>query len=151
MASRSARRKRVFISFDYDQDRNYRYLLAALKANPRSPIDFDDLTPGQVKTTNPSRVKAVLTTRIRRATHTLVIIGPCINAYHPDSAKIGTRNWQWWEIEKSKAEGNGLIAVKIEPEYPTPDPLVGADATWVLSFEVDAILKALNGTEDGPS
>jgi hypothetical protein len=150
MASRSGCRKRVFISFDYDHDRNYRFLLSALKENPRSPIDFDDLTPGQVKTTNPSRVKAVLTTHIRRATDTLVIIGPNINAEHPDSAHIGTRNWQWWEIEKSKAEGKGLIAVKIEPAYPTPDPLVDADATWVLSFEVDAILKALNGGEGGP-
>src|SRR5690606_16991256 len=88
-------RKRVFISFDYDHDRNYRYLLSALCANPRSDLDFDDLTPEEIDTSDVGRVKAVLTRKIRDATHTLVIVGAHANSYHRDSAKIGTRNWQW--------------------------------------------------------
>ncbi len=38
-------KKKVFICFDYDHDKNYRYLLKALAANAESEIDFEDLTP----------------------------------------------------------------------------------------------------------
>lgn len=144
MLYRSSARKRIFISFDYDHDRDYRYLLNALKSNPQSAIDFDDLTPGEIDTTDVGRVKAVLTTKIRNSTHTLVIVGKYANTEHKDSAKIGTRNWQWWETEKTKSEGKGLIAVKIEASNQTPDPLYNAGAKWAMSYNVAAILKAID-------
>ena len=92
--------KRVFISFDYDHDRNYRYLLKALAANGRIDLDFDDFTPEAIESSDVSRVKAVLTQKIRQATHILVIVGAHANSYHPDREAIGERNWQWWEIKK---------------------------------------------------
>jgi len=67
-------KKRIFISFDYDNDRNYRYLLKALAANPRSDIEFEDLTPEEIQSYDVGRIKAALTLRIRKSTHTLVII-----------------------------------------------------------------------------
>ncbi len=137
-------RKRIFISFDYDHDRNFRYLLAALKENSQSPIDFEDITPSEIDTNDVGRVKAVLTTKIRNSTHTLALIGKHANDRHKNSEKIGTRNWQWWEIEQSKAERKKLIAVKIEPTNPTPDPLYNAGAKWAMSYNVPAILKAIN-------
>jgi hypothetical protein len=137
-------RKRVFISFDYHNDKHYRYLLTALKENTRSPIDFDDTTPDEIDTDSVDRIKAVLTTKIRNSTHTLVIVGAHANDRHKDSAKIGTRNWQWWEIEKSKDEGKGLIAVKIEKSNESPEPLLNAGATWAMSFTVEGILDAIN-------
>ena len=137
-------KKRAFISFDYDNDRNYRYLLSALKSNPQSAIDFDDLTPGEIDTSKVDRVKAVLTTKIRNSTHTLVIVGEQANTRHRDSVAIGTRNWQWWEIEKSKSEGKGLIAVKIKSTNASPDPLLNSNAKWAMSYNVEAILKAIN-------
>lgn len=106
-------RKTVFISFDWDNDRNYRNLLTALNANPANEVDFEDSTPGAIDTKDVGRVKAVLTTQIRAASHTLVLIGKEANKRHSDSEKIGTRNWQWWEIEQSKAEGKKFIAVKL--------------------------------------
>ncbi len=137
-------RKRIFISFDYDHDKNYRYLLTALKENTSSPIDFDDTTPDEIDTNDIGRVKAVLTTKIRNSTHTLVIVGKHANAPHKDSAKIGTRNWQWWEIEQSKADRKGLIGVKIERANDSPTPLLNAGASWAGSFNIEAILKAIN-------
>ena len=97
--------------------------MTALSENPRSAIEFDDCTPGEIQSYNIDRIKAVLTAKIREATHTLVIIGKHANSYHPDSQKVGERNWQWWKIKKSHEEGNGFIAVKIESTKPTPDPL----------------------------
>jgi hypothetical protein len=141
--SMSSRRK-ICISFDWDNNRSYRYLLSAWLANPKNPLDLEDLTPGAIDTNDVSRVKAVLTTQIRAATHTLVLIGAYANTTHKDSAKIGTRNWIWWEIEQSKAEGNRLVAVKLKSDNPTPDPLYNSGAKWAMSFTQDAIIKAVN-------
>lgn len=137
-------RKRICISFDYENDRNYRYLLSALKENEQSSVDFEDLTPSEIATDSVARVKQVLTTKIRAASHMLVIVGKHANQWHDDSDEIGTRNWQWWEIEAAKKEGTGLIAVKIDRSNPTPDPLLNAGATWAMSFTVDAIVKAID-------
>ncbi len=136
--------KRIFISFDYDHDKQYRYLLSALKENPRNDLEFDDLTPGEIGTSDIGRVKAVLARHIRDATHTLVVVGAYANTAHADQKEIGERNWQWWEVKRSIEEGNGLIGVKIKKEYESPTPLLNADATWAMSFTVDAIISAVD-------
>ncbi len=140
----SAARKKICISFDWHYDRDYRNLLSAWNASANNPVDFIDLTPGAINTDEVDRVKAVLTTQIRQATHTLVLVGAHANDWHKDSAKIGTRNWIWWEIEKSKEEGNKLIGVKLNASYASPDPLKNSNAKWANSFTLDAILKAIN-------
>jgi hypothetical protein len=137
-------RKKICISFDWHNDRDYRNLLSAWLANRQNPIDFQDLTPGAIDTNDVGRVKAVLTTKIRDATHTLVLVGAYANAMHKDRAKIGTRNWIWWEVEQSKTEGKRLIAVKLKNSTPTPDPLYNSSAKWAMSFTQDAIIKAIN-------
>ena len=137
-------KKRIFISFDYDNDRDYRYLLQALAANPGSDIEFDDLTPEEIQSNDVGRTKAVLTQRIRQSTHTLVIIGAYANSYHIDREKIGERNWQWWEIVKSADEGKKFIAVKISSTNSTPEPLKNKGATWANSFKVDSIIRAID-------
>lgn len=138
------RTKKVFISFDFDHDRNYRYLLSALKENSGSKIEFEDLTPGEIQSYDVGRIQSVLTSRIKDSDYTLIIVGKHANSYHPDRAKIGTRNWQWWEIEKSKEEDKKFIAVKIERSNASPEPLKNVGAKWAHSFNVDAILKAIN-------
>jgi MTH538 TIR-like domain (DUF1863) len=134
--------KKVFISFDWHHDRAYRYLLSAFSANPANDITFEDSTPGAVDTSDVGRVKGVLTAKIRSATHTLVLIGKYANTRHADAVKIGTRNWQWWEIEKSIEEKKKLVAVRLETGNVSPDPLLGAGAKWA-AYNVDAIAKAL--------
>ena len=137
-------KKRIFISFDYDHDRNYRYLLTALANNPRSDIEFIDVTPEEIQSESIARIKAVLTSRIQNSTHMLVIVGKHANSYHPDRQEIGTRNWQWWEIDKSDEEDNGFIAVKIESSNESPEPLLGKGATWSNSFKVESIINAID-------
>lgn len=137
--------KKIFISFDYDNDRHLRYLLSALKENSGYAIDFIDVTPGEIATDSVSRVKAVLTSKITSATHTLVIVGAQANHYHKDRELIGHRNWQWWEVVKSKELGKKFIAVKTLSTNSMPEPLLGAGATLVHSFKVDPILSAISG------
>lgn len=140
-----AAKKKVFISFDYDNDKDYRYLLSALKDNAGSDIDFSDLTPEEIQSEDVGQIKGVLTTRINQSTHTLVIVGKHANTKHPNSTEIGTRNWQWWEIEKTKEKSAPkFIAVKIEKENESPDPLLGQGATWAQAFKVESILNAID-------
>lgn len=138
----SAATKRICIGFDWLNDRDARHLLGAWLANHGLPVTFTDLSPGQLSIDNVAKVKARLTAQIRAATHTLVLIGASANTRHSVSEKIGTRNWIWWEIEQSRAEGNRLLAVKLKASNPTPDPLLDDDVTWVTSFTQEAILKA---------
>ena len=139
----SAATKKICIAFDWHNDRDSRHLLGAWLANHKLPATFTDLSAGQLND-NVAKVKARLTAQIRAATHTLVLIGEYANSRHQFSERIGTRNWIWWEIEQSKAEGNRLIAVKLKASNPTPDPLLNADVTWATSFTQEAILKASN-------
>ena len=87
-------------------------------------------------------VKAVLTNKIRAATHTLVLVGEHANTPHQDRARIGSLNWIWWEIEKSKEEGKRLIAVKLQRVNPTPAPLYNSGATWAMSYTEAGILES---------
>jgi hypothetical protein len=137
-------KKKVFVSFDYDDDKNYRSLLSAWDANPDFDFYMSDLTPGEIDTWDISRIKAALTTAIREASYTLVIIGKNANKQHPKSYSIGYKNWINFEIAKSKECGNGLVAVKLDREYESPDELKGVGASWAMSFTKDAILEALN-------
>lgn len=77
-------KKKVFVSFDYENDRRYKYLLEAWDENPNFEFVFDDKTSSEINSENVSRVKAALTTKIRSATHTLAIIGKYANEEHED-------------------------------------------------------------------
>jgi len=48
-----------------------------------------------------------------------------------------------FEIAKSKEHKNKLIGVKLDKSYTSPDELLGASATWAMSFTRDAVIKAL--------
>lgn len=136
--------KKIVISFDWHHDSRYRNMLAAWIANPNFSFTFEDLTPGAIDSEDVVRVKGVLTTKIRSATHMLVLIGAYADTAHKDTVKIGDRNWIWWEINQAKAEGKRLIAVKIDRKNPTPDPLYNSGTNWAMAFDRDPILKAIN-------
>lgn len=134
----------VFVSFDYDNDRYYKFLLEAWHANPRFRFTFQDGTPSEINSTNVGRVKAAITTKIQAATHTLVIVGQYPNTPHPHRALIGHRNWINFEIAQSKAAYNRIVAVKLDRSYESPHELVGANATWAMAFTEEAIVRALS-------
>jgi len=139
-----AGKKHVFVSFDYENDKHYKYLLEAWDANPNFDFFFADKTPDEIDTNNIGRVKAGLTAKINSATYTLVIVGKYANAYHPKWRLIGYRNWINFEIAKSKENKNRLVAVKLDKDYESPEELLNSGASWAMSFSRDSILKALN-------
>ena len=137
-------KKKVIVSFDWDNDKRYKYLLEAWDANPDFDFVFNDKTPDEIDSTNIGRIKAVLTAKINSATHTLVIVGKEANKTHKHSKLIGFKNWLNFEIYQSKQNKNKIAAVKIDKSYESPEQLIGAGASWAMSFTEDAIIKALN-------
>jgi hypothetical protein len=137
-------KKKVFVSFDYENDRRYKYLLEAWDKNPQFEFNFSDLSSAEINSWNIPTVKSVLSRKINEASYTLVIIGAEANKKHKDSVLIGYRNWQNFEVAKSKEWGNKLVGIKINSLYPAPEELLNSGAKWALTFTQEAILKALN-------
>ena len=134
---------KVFVSFDYEHDRLYKYTLNMWNGNDNINFSFDDKSSSEINSWNIGRIKAALTTKIKEADAVLVIVGKYANSYHKDSALIGKRNWQNWEIAKAKELGKKLIGVKLASTYTSPSELLNSGASWAYSYTKDAIIKAL--------
>ncbi|MHB9291185.1 hypothetical protein Holit_00257 [Hollandina sp. SP2] len=137
-------KKKVFVSFDYEKDKRYYYLLKAWDANSDFEFSFSDYTSQEIQSDSIPVIKANLTKKIKKATYTLVIVGKDANKRHKDYLEIGYKNWQNFEIAKSKENTNKLVGVKIDKSYSSPDELLNAGASWALSFTQDKIIEALN-------
>lgn len=137
-------KKKVFVSFDWDNDKHYKFLLQAWDANPGFEFSFSDYSSTEINSWDIPTVKAALTRKINTATHTLVLVGKEANKKHADSVDIGYKNWLNFEVAKSKASGNKLIAVKLSSKNTSPDELLNSGASWAMSFARDTVLKALN-------
>lgn len=136
-------KKKIFISFDYTNDHHYKDLLLAWAANSTFEFSFDNKTPSEIRSNSISTIKAGLTAKINQADYTLVIVGNECNKLHKDSKLIGYRNWQIFEIEKSKQAGNKLIAVKLNMYNESPDELKYCGTSWAMSFTFESIKRAI--------
>ncbi|NCS98748.1 hypothetical protein GW764_01030 [Candidatus Parcubacteria bacterium] len=135
---------KVFVSFDYTDDRRYRHLLQAWHENPKFQFVFDDATSGEINSINVGRIKAALTLKIKEATHILVIVGENANTPHRNRGLIGHKNWINFEINQAKKLGKRIAVVKLDRTYESPDELSGARVSWAFSFTEQNIVKALN-------
>lgn len=136
-------KRKVFVSFDYDNDHHYKYLLNAWNGNPEFEFSFDDRTPSEIQTDSVDVVKRVLTRKISEANYVLVIVGKEANKPHKDRVQIGYKNWQNYEIAKAKELQKKIVAVFIESWYSEPDELFLSFAKKVYGFSQDGILNAL--------
>lgn len=136
-------KKKVFVSFDYEKDKHYKFLMEAWDANPYFDFEFTDHSAHEINSDNVAVVKAALTRKINSATYTFVIIGEEANKLHEDHKLIGFRNWINFEINRSKANGNKILAIKLDNKYESPEEILGAGAAWAKSFTRDSILNAL--------
>ncbi|MET2947790.1 TIR domain-containing protein [Vibrio owensii] len=136
-------KKKVFVSFDYENDKRYKFLLEAWDANPEFEFTFNDHSSQEINSWNVSKVKAELTKKINQATHTLVIVGKEANKKHSDSEEIGYKNWLNFEVARSKSNKNKLVGIKINSTYSSPEELLSSGASWAMSFTEASIIKAL--------
>ncbi len=135
---------KVFVSFDYDNDKHYKFLMNAWHKNPKFDFVFDDHSSKEIQSWNIPTIKAGLTRKINDADYTLVIIGKEANKQDKNHIDIGSKNWINFEIKQSKLNRNKLVAIKLNSTYESPDEMLNSGASWAYSFTEENIIKALN-------
>jgi len=136
--------KKVFVSFDWDNDKRYKFLMQAWHSNPNFDFIFDDRSSKEINSWDIPTVRAALTRKINTADYTLVIVGKEANHFHTDHKAIGSRNWLNFEIKQSKMNQNKLIGVKLNRLNDSPEELLGSNTSWAMSFTQESIIQALN-------
>ena len=135
---------KVFVSFDFENDRHFKRLLEAWSANKRFNFVFQDMTPQEIQSSSVARVKAVLTTKVQTATHVLVLCGKHVNQRHPDALLIGCTNWIHFECQQAVLYKKKIVAVGLYPGVDVPSNIAQENGTWVNSFNEAEIVKALS-------
>ena len=136
-------KKKVLVCFDFEKDRHYKYLMDAWDANDNFDLSFNDVTPNEIQSNSISVIKANLTKKINLADITIVLVGKDATKLHKDHKEIGYDNWQIFEIEKSKDNGNKLIVVYLDSNNEAPDACYGCGADWIYSFNETDIVEAI--------
>ena len=127
-------KKKIFISYDYDNDKDYKNMLRAWDKNTEFSFGFSDHSADvSIQSTNATAIKRAISAKINSATYFLCLVGE----------KTSKSSWVAWEIDKAKEQSKKLVAVKISYGNITPSGLLGAGATWAMSFTFDAIKKAI--------
>lgn len=133
---------KVFVSYDHSEDAHYKRMLQAWDANPDFDFEFDSRGPNvAIDSDEASVVKAALTTKMKSATHLLVLVG----------AKSHSSKWMNWEIARAKQADVKLklAAVKLAKENVTPSGLLNCGTAWATSFTRDRIVEALKTAKVG--
>ncbi|MGP8154263.1 MAG: TIR domain-containing protein [Smithella sp.] len=128
-------KKQIFVSYDYDNDKNYKNLLLAWDANKLFDFYMGDASADvSIDSTNATAIKRAISAKINAVNNFLCIVGK--NTYKS--------KWVLWEIDKAKELGRKIIAVKIDRENQTPSELLNIGASWAHSFTFDAIKNAID-------
>ena len=128
-------KKKIFVSYDYDNDKNYKNMLLAWDANKKFDFSmYDHSVDVSVNSTSAAAIKRVISTRIGQSTYFLCIVGK----------KTHKSDWVAWEIAKAVELKKKIVAVKIESSYTSPTALLGVGASWAMSFTYDSISNAID-------
>ena len=128
-------KKKVFISYDYDNDKHYKNLLLAWDKNSDFDFGFSDQSADvSIDSTNAAAIKRAISAKINNATYFLCIVGK----------KTHNSAWVKWEIDKAIELKKKIVAVKIDQSNTTPTGLYGVGAEWAMSFTFDSIKKAID-------
>lgn len=137
-------RKKVCVSFDFEHDKQYYYLMKAWNSNPDFEFTFNDMTTKEIRSESVSTVKNVLIRKIGEANYMVAIIGSHSHELHPDRKEIGYSNWQAYEIAVNHRKGNGLVCVYLDLHSKLPSDVKNLSAEFVYSFNEKGIIAALN-------
>ena len=127
-------KKSIFISYDYDNDKNYKNMLLAWDANKEFDFGLTDHSADvSIDSNDAAAIKRAISAKINNATTFLCLVGE-----HTHKSK-----WVNWEIAKAVELKKRIVAVKIKSTNQTPAGLQNVGANWAMSFTFDAIKKAI--------
>ena len=127
-------KKKIFIGYDYDNDKDYKNILLAWDKNKVFDFNFIDKSADiSINSHDVDVIKRAISAKINQSDIFLCLIGE------------HTRKSEWvkWEIRKAIELGKNIVAVKIKKDYESPDEIKNADAKWAILFTFDAIKKAI--------
>lgn len=126
--------KKVFISYDYDNDRYWKNLLLAWDANKMFDFTFEDTSCDcSVNSVSGAVIKRAISQKISASDCVLVIVG----------TQTHRSEWVTWEIERTVELGKKLVGVKTGAANTSPTALLHVGASWAMSFTFDSIKTAL--------
>lgn len=128
--------KKVFISYDYDNDRHYKYMLSAWDENKN--IDFfmtDKSADVSINSEEEAVIKRAISAKINNSTYVIFLIG---KYFHKSK-------WCKWEIEKARELNKKLIAILLDTRNTIPGELFDCckDVEWI-DFRKASLLEALS-------
>lgn len=127
--------KRIFVSYDYDNDKHYKNLLVAWSANKSFDLIFDDASADvSIKSNDETVIKRAISAKINNANYFLCLIG----------GKTHRSNWVIWEIKKALELNKKIVAVKIDNQNLSPYPILGIGASIAKSFAFESIKNAID-------
>jgi len=127
-------KKKIFINYDYDNDKHYKNMLVAWDKNGEFDFGFSDQSADvSIQSTDAAAIKRAISAKINAATYFLCIVG----------SKTSKSGWVAWEIEKARELKKRLVAVKTASDNTTPSGLLNAGASWAMSFTFATIKKAV--------
>lgn len=135
-AEKKAETKLVFVSYDYENDGNYKDILMTWATSP----DFPRLSANEQAVTYPvdsaeaEPLKRVVYGRIKAATAFLCVVGE----------KTSTNAWVEWEIKTAIDLGKRMVVVRINRDCVVPDVLSEVGPTCAMSFTFEAIRRAVD-------
>ena len=126
--------KRIFISYDYSNDGNYKDLVLAWDKDEDLDFSFYDMSVEvSVDASDAAAIRSEISARISDCSHFLCLVG----RYSHKS------RWVDWEIKTAMELKKKIVAVQVEKNVTTPNALYGVGTSWALSFDFDVIKKAL--------
>ncbi len=129
-------KNRVFISYDYDNDKASKDRLLGWDANKEFDFSsYDQSFDVSVDSHDAAAIKQVLSARIGGSSHFLCIVGK----------QTYRSGWAAWEIQKAVELKKKLVAVKTDSINNSLSVLQRAGASWSLLFTFDSIKKAIAG------
>jgi hypothetical protein len=135
---------KIFVSFDYENDKHYKFLLEAWNENKQFDLIFDDYSSEEINSYNIGRIKAALTSKIKSATHVLVISGDHTNTPHRNRNLIGYTNWINFESAQAVEYKKRIAVVKLKSYSQVPVSLNGSRYSTASSFSHRDIISAIN-------
>jgi len=126
--------RKIFISYDYDNDKHYKNLLVAWDKNKEFDFNFyDQSVDVSVNSDDAAAIRRVISARISDSTLFLCLIG----------TQTHQSNWIDWEIRKAIELKKKIVAVKINSTNSSPSALIGNTDAWAMSFTFDSIKNAI--------
>jgi len=128
--------KRVFVSYDHDQDCRYRDLLRAWDRNEKFDFEWELASPIVAVNSNAAGViKTSLTKKLKNSEYLLVVVGP------------ETRDSEWidWELNRAMREDVNLkiAAIKVNARYHLPAAIRKKNIPYRIGFTLDNVKAVL--------